>query len=430
MCRMRIRVPEQWWGDYLATLGAARIGERELLALGARGRLGPARRLCRGLVRLQRAADGRGDPPPAQGPGHAHQHARSRFPAPPDGIPIKVDGRASIPRQAMIEVDLARQSRLPALRPQPHRGAARGQRAMVGDLQRPDRPYACRPTRAASAACEIQLRENCCVGIPRPPDFSCSVATTNLADRVANPVQCAIAELADGFGHGRDRPDHPARRSASISGATRATTARPSSTRSISAAPAAPARPVTRRLADHHPCRQCRHVPPGQRRGRRAAPPDLRRRRRHLAATRRAPDASAARPAPMSSSARSPALHEGALHRRRHGQPGAGRPRRAARRPVGSLKRDATARSPGCRPAAGSSWRPARRWSRSRRAAAATARRWSATRRGSSTTSTKAGSARRGRGRSMGWCWGPTDRSIWRRPRSSVPSCRSGRRSC
>ena len=33
MCRMRIRVPDQWWGDYLATLGAARIGEREILAL-------------------------------------------------------------------------------------------------------------------------------------------------------------------------------------------------------------------------------------------------------------------------------------------------------------------------------------------------------------------------------------------------------------
>ena len=34
MCQMRIRVPEQWWGDYLATLGAARVGEREILALG------------------------------------------------------------------------------------------------------------------------------------------------------------------------------------------------------------------------------------------------------------------------------------------------------------------------------------------------------------------------------------------------------------
>ena len=45
----------------------------------------------------------------------------------------------------------------------------------------------------------IRLRANCCVGIPRHPT-SCSVATTNLADRVANPVQCAIAEISDGAG--------------------------------------------------------------------------------------------------------------------------------------------------------------------------------------------------------------------------------------
>jgi len=34
LCQMRIRVPEQWWGDYLATLGAARVAEREILKLG------------------------------------------------------------------------------------------------------------------------------------------------------------------------------------------------------------------------------------------------------------------------------------------------------------------------------------------------------------------------------------------------------------
>src|SRR6266446_2046356 len=35
MCRLRIRVPEQWWGDYLAALSAVRIGEQALLELGA-----------------------------------------------------------------------------------------------------------------------------------------------------------------------------------------------------------------------------------------------------------------------------------------------------------------------------------------------------------------------------------------------------------
>ena len=32
MCKKRIRVPEQWYGDYLSQLGAARIGERRLKA--------------------------------------------------------------------------------------------------------------------------------------------------------------------------------------------------------------------------------------------------------------------------------------------------------------------------------------------------------------------------------------------------------------
>jgi N-methylhydantoinase B len=33
MCRMRIRVPAQWRGDYLAMVGAARIGEREIVRM-------------------------------------------------------------------------------------------------------------------------------------------------------------------------------------------------------------------------------------------------------------------------------------------------------------------------------------------------------------------------------------------------------------
>ena len=36
MCRRRIRVPEQWYGDYLAMLGAARIGEARLKELCAK----------------------------------------------------------------------------------------------------------------------------------------------------------------------------------------------------------------------------------------------------------------------------------------------------------------------------------------------------------------------------------------------------------
>ena len=65
MCRARIRVPEQWWGDYLATLGAVRIGERELLSLGAEVGWDDTRPVFRRLVRLLRKEDDRCHWPPA-----------------------------------------------------------------------------------------------------------------------------------------------------------------------------------------------------------------------------------------------------------------------------------------------------------------------------------------------------------------------------
>lgn len=45
----------------------------------------------------------------------------------------------------------------------------------------------------------VDLRENCAVGVPQHP-YSCSAATTNLADRVSNMVQRAFAEFAEGIG--------------------------------------------------------------------------------------------------------------------------------------------------------------------------------------------------------------------------------------
>jgi N-methylhydantoinase B len=45
----------------------------------------------------------------------------------------------------------------------------------------------------------VRLRENCVVGIPRFP-HSCSVATTNLTERVINATQMAFAGIGDGRG--------------------------------------------------------------------------------------------------------------------------------------------------------------------------------------------------------------------------------------
>ena len=194
MCRMRIRVPEQWWGDYLAEMGAARIGERELMALA--DEVGwdtldsfteqwfdySEKRMAAEIVRLPSGSI-------------TVASAHDPFPGAEEGIKVKV--KLAIDREAgVIEVDLRdNPDCLPCglnLSEACSRTAA-----MVGVYNSIEHTV---PANAGSfRRIRVRLRENCVVGIPRHPT-SCSVATTNVADHVSNGVQRAIAELAEGAG--------------------------------------------------------------------------------------------------------------------------------------------------------------------------------------------------------------------------------------
>ena len=62
------------------------------------------------------------------------------------------------------------------------------------------------PTNAGSLRrIEVLLRRGCVVGVPEHPT-SCSVATTNVADRVTSSVQRAIATISDGLGMAEPGP--------------------------------------------------------------------------------------------------------------------------------------------------------------------------------------------------------------------------------
>ena len=195
MCMMRIRVPEQWRGDYLAGVGAARIGERELLALGAEVGWDTLDDYVgawfdyseqRMIATIRRLPSGRATAVSVHDP----------FPGtPPEGIrvsaTVEVDNAAS-----RIEVDLRDNPDCLPCGLNLSEACARTA-AMIGIF---NSLGAGAPTNAGSfRRVRIHLRENCVVGIPHHPT-SCSVATTNVADRVTNAVQTAIAELADGFG--------------------------------------------------------------------------------------------------------------------------------------------------------------------------------------------------------------------------------------
>lgn len=190
MCEMRIRVPEQWRGDYLAMMGAVRIGEREILDMGAEmgwDRLEAfseqwfAYSEARMTEALRALPSGRVEGSSTHDP----------FPGmPPEGVTIRamvdVDGEAG-----RITVDLTDNIDCLPCGMNLSEACARTA-AMIGVFNSID--HSVPKNAGAFRRIEIRLREGCIAGIT-PHPFSCSAATTNIADRVANSVQTAIAGL-------------------------------------------------------------------------------------------------------------------------------------------------------------------------------------------------------------------------------------------
>lgn len=195
MCRLRIRVPEQWWGDYLATLGAARIGEREVLALGRELGWDTLDQYTRAWFDYseRRMIDVIRAMPARRVTAHSTHDAMPG--TPPEGVRINVAVEVK-PAEALIEVDLRDN---PDAMPNGLNlsEACALSAPMIGIFNSIDHSV---PKNAGSyRRIRIHLRDGCVVGRPVHPT-SCSVATTNIADRVANPVQRAMAELGDGYG--------------------------------------------------------------------------------------------------------------------------------------------------------------------------------------------------------------------------------------
>lgn len=194
MCRLRIRVPNQWWGDYLALVGAARIGEQRVLELAdefgwdmlerySEAWFGYSERKMIEAIGLLPTGKVRG----------TSKH--DPFPGVPDGLEVNVSVEVDS-EKGKIEVDLRDN---PGCLPSGLNLSEATSRtaAMIGVFNTFDGSV---PTNAGSfRRMSVLLRENCCVGIPRHP-ASCSLATTDLFDRLTNAVLVAIAELGDGIG--------------------------------------------------------------------------------------------------------------------------------------------------------------------------------------------------------------------------------------
>ena len=265
------------------------------------------------------------------------------------------------------------QPRLPALRPQPDRGDVQD-RGHARHLQR-HRDAMCRRTPAASAG----SRSTCA-----RTAASASRDTRQLLGRdhqprrpgLLNPVQRALAELADGFGMAETGRIHPGRHGRG-SRLIRATATPRSSTRIFLACTGGAGTPISDGFLSiihvgnagmcrhdsievdelHHPLFVIRPLSGRRHRGRRALA------RRALGLCRVRPDCG---------------LHDGgAVHFRRHDQPAQGRPRRPRRGARARTQARAVGRTwtplPNCHGVTSS---PASGWCPIRPAAGATARPW------------------------------------------------------
>jgi N-methylhydantoinase B len=195
LCQMRIRVPEQWWGDYLATLGATRVAEREILKLGVEygwDRFHALERAWFDYSEARMIAAIRKLPAGTA----VAENMHDPFPGTPaEGVRIKAVVSVD-PEAARITVDLRdNPDNMPCGLNLTEGTATSGALCGVFDSIGPGVPA----NAGSYRRIDVRLREGCIVGIPRHPT-SCSVATTNLADRLVNAVQRAFGTLGAGVG--------------------------------------------------------------------------------------------------------------------------------------------------------------------------------------------------------------------------------------
>jgi N-methylhydantoinase B len=195
MCRARIRVPDQWYGDALAALGSARIAERRLKELCRKYGLKTIttfvkdwfkyseRRAVESIRKLPKARIvNTGQSDPLEG-------------ILPKGLTLKVIIDID-PKKAMIDVDL--RDNPPSVDCGLNTSRAAATSSVVGAIFNTlDKDI---PRNAGSfRRFSFQYAENSVVASPVFP-HSCSTATTNVSERLVNITQSAFARLGEGHG--------------------------------------------------------------------------------------------------------------------------------------------------------------------------------------------------------------------------------------
>lgn len=195
MCQARIRVPEQWYGDFLAGIGSARIGERKLKEFCAKyGKDLVKRFVTEWLDYSERCMEHEIAKLPKATLRNTGMHDPFD-PVLPEGLPLTM-AIAIDPDKARIEVDLTdNPDCVPCGLNLSEASAMSGVLNGIFNCLGSSIPH----NSGSFRRVDVKIRENCAIGGPKYP-HSCSVSTTNVADRLVNMTQSAFAELGPGYG--------------------------------------------------------------------------------------------------------------------------------------------------------------------------------------------------------------------------------------
>lgn len=195
MCKRRIRVPEQWYGDFLATIGAARIGERRMIELVERYGKDTIKDFIKAWFSYSETRMAAAIKKLPNGKLTNTGHYDPFPPTLPDGLAIRVDVDVNAV-DGRIEVDLTHNEDNKEFGLNQTVACATSN-AMAGVFNCLDHDI---PHNAGSfSRVSVKLRKGCITGEPTFP-HSCSMATTNIADRIVNITQAAFADIGDGYG--------------------------------------------------------------------------------------------------------------------------------------------------------------------------------------------------------------------------------------
>ena len=193
-CRTRIRVADTWYGDFLAMMGACRIGEQRLrdliIGLPENGLENFSKDWMDYSER--RMVSALNEMPKGQTQVTLHHDP---VPGADNGVPVNVN-LISDPEDAKVTIDL--RDNIDCLPFGMNLSESTISSAAMFGVFSSIRQQV--PLNAGSfRRIEVILREGCLIGIPKHP-FSCSVATTNLSELAGKAVTLGFAKLGDGFG--------------------------------------------------------------------------------------------------------------------------------------------------------------------------------------------------------------------------------------